>query len=85
MFLANFTIALAAYYVIWLSLVSDYGIFWGVRRLLSFFFAVVMVIALSQAWANLSLFFLCQVLRSFTKVSRFMFFPCSVQVIVYFY
>ena len=36
MFLVNFTIALASYYVIWLSLVSDYGIFWGVRRLLSF-------------------------------------------------
>ena len=33
MFLVNFTIALASYYVIWLSLVSDYGIFWGCEEI----------------------------------------------------
>ena len=58
--------------------------FWGCEEIIEFYLAVVIVIVLSQAWANLSLFFLCQILRSFTKVSRFMFFPARFRLLFIF-
>ena len=39
----------SCYYVIWLNLVSDYGIFRACEEMVEFYIAFVIVIALSQA------------------------------------
>ena len=87
MFLVNFTIAFVLCHLVKFSLGLRYiqGV-WGDYWVL---FCCCDCDCAIPSFANLSLFFLCQVLRSFTKVSWFIFFPCLlqviVQVIIYFY
>ena len=85
MFLVNFTIALASYYVIWLSLVSDYGIFWGCEEIIEFYYRCCDCDrAIPSLGKSIAVFSLPNSKELHQSKSIYVF-PCSVQVIVYFY